>query len=50
MDFGADGCMPCKMMEPTLHELNSELRGNAIIKFIDVWQYPEAAEGRSCGI
>jgi len=45
IDFGADGCMPCKMMEPALQEANSELRGKAIIKFVDVWQYPEAAEG-----
>ena len=45
IDFGSEGCMPCKMMEPDLKAANSELRGKAIIKFIDVWEYPEAAAG-----
>lgn len=45
IDFGADGCMPCREMAPVLVELNAELRGKAIVKFIDVWEYPEASEG-----
>ena len=45
IDFGAEGCIPCQMMYPTLEELNEELRGKAIVKFIDVWEYPEAANG-----
>ena len=45
IDFGADSCAPCKEMAPVLEELNSELRGRAIIKFVDVWKYPELAEG-----
>ena len=45
IDFGSEGCMPCRQMKPTLIELNEELRGKAIIKYIDVWEYPEAAEG-----
>lgn len=45
IDFGADSCDPCKEMAPVLKELNAELRGKAIIKFVDVWKYPEAAEG-----
>ena len=45
IDFGADWCGPCQMMEPILHELNSELRGKAIIKFVDVGKYPQAADG-----
>lgn len=43
IDFGADGCGPCKEMEPALEELNEELQGKAIIKFIDVWKYPTLA-------
>ena len=43
IDFGADGCGPCKVMEPDLEELNEELQGKAIIKFIDVWKYPTLA-------
>ncbi len=45
IDFGADSCDPCKEMAPVLKELNAELRGKAIIKFVDVWKYPEAAKG-----
>jgi len=45
IDFGADSCIPCKEMAPVLKELNSELQGKAIIKFVDVWKYPELAEG-----
>lgn len=45
IDFGADSCDPCKEMAPVLKELNEELRGKAIIKFVDVRKYPEAAKG-----
>lgn len=39
IDFGADSCIPCKEMAPVLNELNKELQGKAIIKFVDVWKY-----------
>ena len=45
IDFGADSCDACKEMAPILKELNSELQGKAIVKFVDVWKNPEAAEG-----
>ena len=44
MDFGADSCIPCKEMAPVLKELNEELRGKAIVKFVDVWKYQELAQ------
>ncbi len=43
IDFGADECVPCKEMAPVLIELNEEMQGLAIIKFVDVWKNPEAA-------
>jgi thioredoxin 1 len=45
IDFGADSCLPCKEMAPVLKELNEELRGKAIIKFVDVWKYQDLTKG-----
>lgn len=44
IDFGADSCMPCKEMAPVLKELNQELRGKVIVKFVDVWKNAAAGE------
>jgi len=43
IDYGADSCIPCKQMAPVLKKLNEEMQGKAFIKFVDVWQYPDAA-------
>ncbi len=45
IDFGSDSCNSCKEMAPVLEELNTELQGKAIVKFVDVSKYPSAAEG-----
>lgn len=45
IDFGADECMPCKQMAPVLEKLNKEWQGKVIVKFVDVWKYPDAAAG-----
>lgn len=45
VDFGADSCVPCKEMAPVLAELNKDLRGKAIIIFVDVWKNNKAAAG-----
>ncbi len=45
IDFGADECVPCKEMAPVLQTLNTEMQGRAIVQFVDVWKYPEGAEG-----
>lgn len=43
IDFGADSCIPCKEMAPILKAMNAEMRGRAIIKFVDVWKNGDAA-------
>ncbi|NBK21127.1 MAG: thioredoxin [Spirochaetia bacterium] len=45
LDFGADSCAPCKEMAPILKDLNARYQGKVIIRFIDVWKYPELASG-----
>lgn len=45
IDFGSDSCIPCKAMAPVLQTMNAEMQGKAIIKFVDVWKYADAAEG-----
>ena len=44
IDFGADSCIPCKQMAPVLEKLNEELKGKAIVLFVDVWKYGELAD------
>lgn len=44
IDFGADSCIPCKEMAPVLKNLNEEWQGKAVVQFVDVWKYGEAAE------
>jgi len=48
VDIGADKCIPCKMMAPTLEELKKEYAGIFNVEFIDVWENPDA--GKKYGI
>lgn len=43
IDYGADTCVPCKQMAPVLEKANREFKGKAFIKFINVWEHPNAA-------
>lgn len=43
IDYGADSCIPCKQMAPVLEKANKEFYGKAFVKFINVWDYPDAA-------
>lgn len=45
IDFGSDECIPCKQMAPVLRDTNAAMRGKALVKFVDVWEYPNAADG-----
>jgi len=42
VDLGSQGCMPCKMMAPTLEELAVEYPDDFHTVFIDVRERPEA--------
>ena len=44
LDFGSKSCAPCRQMAPIIEELHGTLRGKAIIRYVDVWQYPELAK------
>ncbi|MVX66324.1 thioredoxin [Clostridium chromiireducens] len=44
IDFGSDSCIPCKEMKPVLEELNKELKGIVIVKFVDVWKNTNVAK------
>ncbi len=44
IDFGSDSCIPCQQMAPVLETMNEEMQGKAIIKFVDVWKYRDAAK------
>ncbi len=45
LDFGSESCPPCRELAPTIEKLNRDLQGKAIIKYMDVWESPELAEG-----
>ena len=42
VDVGADKCIPCKMMAPTLEELTKDYSQSVQTKFVDVWKNPGA--------
>ena len=43
IDFCSDGCEPCRRIHPILVKLNNELKGKAIIKYVDVDKYQNVA-------
>jgi thioredoxin 1 len=44
LDFGSETCGPCQAMAPDLEEIHAEMEGRAIIRYTDVWAYPENGE------
>ena len=44
IDFGSDSCIPCQEMAPVLVTMNAEMRGKAVVKFVDVWKHSGAAD------
>lgn len=45
IDFGADKCTSCKLMQPILTRMGQSYTGRMTVQFVDVWKDPEAAEG-----
>ena len=43
VDFGADSCVPCRMMEPVLNKLRKEYEGRAAIVFVNVMEHKQRA-------
>ena len=43
VDYGSEGCMPCQEMKPALKRVNERMYQKAFVKYIDVWEYPDAA-------
>lgn len=41
VSFGADGCRPCRLMEPMLKRLDEEFEGRAAIRELNTSEYPE---------
>lgn len=48
VDLGAKTCIPCRMMEPILAELDKDYKGKAAVVFIDVRE--DNASARRFGI
>lgn len=42
ISFGSDSCIPCRQMAPALKKIYGEMRGKAVIHYMDVWKYPDA--------
>jgi len=45
IEFGSESCYPCRQMAPIIEALHSELQGKAIVKYVNVGEHPEFAEG-----
>ena len=44
IEVGADKCIPCKAMQPIMHEIAAEYKGIIQVVFYDVWKFPTYAQ------
>lgn len=44
IELGADKCIPCKAMQPVMHEIAQEYKGIIQVVFYDVWKSPKYAK------
>ncbi len=50
IELGADKCIPCKAMQPVMHEIAQEYKGTIQVVFYDVWKTPKYAKNYSIQI
>ena len=43
IELGADSCVPCKAMQPSMKEIAEEYAGKIQVVFYDVWKDPQPA-------
>lgn len=43
IDFGSETCGPCLEMADDLERVSSEVQGRAVVKYVDIYENPEAA-------
>ena len=43
VEFGGQTCIPCKRMQPTLLELQTQFQGKAVFRNFWIQQYPDTA-------
>jgi len=46
LDLGSVHCVPCKMMEPILAEMEEEYAGALVVEVVDVREQPDVAKER----
>ncbi len=44
IELGADKCIPCKAMQPVMHEIAKEYKCTIQVVFYDVWKTPKYAK------
>jgi len=44
IELGADKCIPCKAMQPVMHEIAQMYKGTIQVVFYDVWKTPDYAK------
>lgn len=44
VNYGSEGCIPCREFKPVIMKIHDEYKGRAYVKYVDVWEHPEAVE------
>lgn len=44
VDYGSEGCGPCRAFMPLMIKLNKDFEGKAYVKYVDIWEH-QGAQG-----